>query len=38
MPLEGNNIDESLLPNASPRIKAGKVPTVPADPPADSSV
>lgn len=38
MPLEGNNIDESLLPNASPRIKAAKIPTPSADPPADNSV
>jgi hypothetical protein len=36
MPLEGNNIDEALLPNSSPRIKAGKLPTVPAEGPTDA--
>ena len=37
MPLEGNNIDEALLPESSPRIKAGKNPIIsPPDPPADS--
>ena len=24
MPLEGNNIDEALLPDGSPRIKSGR--------------
>lgn len=36
MPLEGNNIDESLLPDSSPRIKAAKQPPATAPAAADT--